>query len=276
MCQDTHSYVVRRSHNSSIRRFDQVLGIGNGYCDRDLNNEDCLYDGGDCCECTCEYDWDDDYACSADGSGFDCKDPSAPCIGEDLTGDDAYSTTDNDYTTDEGISYDFTTWQDDDSGALSYEFIPSGLEQDGVPDEVAQQQEEVPLPTVDNAVEVGTKTEVSVTATAYDTRPGGESGCGEAGGDGCAPQNTRDGISSDIESRWSCASKLVEGEGPCQIEYTFAEPQDIVDIQVAFWNGNERIRTLKVGLEEQEMYFVSSTTHVCIWKVFVADVQMMQ
>ncbi|CAM9831074.1 unnamed protein product, partial [Ectocarpus sp. 12 AP-2014] len=105
------------------------------------------------------------------------------------------------------------------------------------------------LPTVTDAVEVGTKTEVGVSATAHDVRPGnssGDVGCGEVGGLGCAATNTRDGIVSDIESRWSCATSLVPDEGPCQIEFSFAELQNIVDIQVAFWKGNERIRTLKV------------------------------
>ncbi|CAM9841046.1 unnamed protein product, partial [Hapterophycus canaliculatus] len=121
---------------------------------------------------------------------------------------------------------------------LSFEFVP--WEQDG------------DLPTVEGAVEVGAKTEVAVAATAYDVRPGassGQVGCGEGGGNGCEPLNSRDGISSEIESRWSCATKIVADGGPCQIEYTFAEPQDIVDIQVAFWKGNERIRTLEVHFD---------------------------
>ena len=119
---------------------------------------------------------------------------------------------------------------------MSYEFVP--WEQNG------------PLPTVEGAVEVGDKTEVSVTATGYDERPGrsaGMNGCGEDGGGGCEAANSRDGIASEVESRWSCAPSLVEGGGPCQIEYTFAEPQDIVGIQVAFWKGDERTRTLDVS-----------------------------
>eukprot|EP00903_Cladosiphon_okamuranus_P014617 g13555.t1 len=203
-----------------VESCDNALGIGDGYCHSGNNNELCLYDGGDCCSCTCEYEYDDDYPCSADGSGFDCKDPSVPCFGEENTKDDDFS------------------YEDDDDYAMSYEFVP--WEQDG------------PLPTVDDAVEVGTKTEVGVTAAAYDVRPGASSrdvGCGAEGGDGCSPTNSRDGIASEVESRWSCAPKLVIGEGPCQIEYTFAEPQDIVDILVAFWKGNERIRTLKVHLD---------------------------
>lgn len=100
-------------------------------------------------------------------------------------------------------------------------------------------------------MEVGTKTEVSVSATAYDVRPGRSSdevGCGEAGGNGCAAANTRDGISTEIESRWSCATKLLDNQGSCQIEFSFAEPQDIVDIQVAFWNGDDRVRILEVSV----------------------------
>ena len=57
----------------------QATGIGNGFCEPELNNSDCLYDGGDCCSCTCETAWDDDWGCVA----IDCKDPSAPCVGED-------------------------------------------------------------------------------------------------------------------------------------------------------------------------------------------------
>ncbi|CAN0045826.1 unnamed protein product, partial [Scytosiphon promiscuus] len=173
------------------------------------------YDGGDCCECTCFMEeWDDYHSCLA-SEGFDCKDETAPCFDEEST-----------------------IYGDDDDEPLSYEFIPWEQEED--------------LPTVDGAVEVGDKTAVAVTATAFDVRPGassGQVGCGEAGGNGCEPLNSRDGISSEIESRWSCASKIVPDEGPCQIEYTFAEAQDIVDIQVAFWKGNERIRTLEVHLD---------------------------
>ncbi|CAM9907104.1 unnamed protein product [Pylaiella littoralis] len=198
-----------------IENCGRVTVLGDGYCDRDTNNEECGWDGGDCCSCTCINPLDDDWACSADGAGFYCLDTSAPCYGEDPT---LFS---------------------DDQEPMSYEFV----------EEFVPWEQEGSLPTLEGAVEVGTKTEVSVSATAYDVRPGahgGMSGCGEAEGDGCAPANTRDGISSDIESRWSCAMELVEDEGPCVIEYTFGEPQDIMDIQVAFWNEEERIRTLDV------------------------------
>ena len=92
-----------------------------------------------------------------------------------------------------------------------------------------------------------TKTSVGVSANAYDTRPGADSnmvGCWE---DGCASELCRDGISDDIESRWSCAQKIVPDEGLCEIEFTFSDAQDIKEVQVAFWKGDERSRTLEVG-----------------------------
>ncbi|CAM9104677.1 unnamed protein product, partial [Hapterophycus canaliculatus] len=209
-----------------------VVGIGDGYCQDSNNKEECGYDGGDCCWCTCENTWDVDWACPT--YAFDCKDPSATCLGvappppeypEQGSG---------------SFSFYFAPWEEEgNDDMLSYGFAP--WEQKG------------PLPTVDGAVEVGTKTEVIVSATAYDVRPGasgGQVGCGYVGGDGCAPLNSRDGISSEVESRWSCASKIVPEGGPCQIEYTFGEPQDVVDIQVAFWKGSERTRTLEVHLDD--------------------------
>ncbi|CAM9833917.1 unnamed protein product, partial [Ectocarpus sp. 12 AP-2014] len=37
------------------------------------------YDGGDCCECTCEGNEDDDWHCRS----FACIDPDAPCVDDD-------------------------------------------------------------------------------------------------------------------------------------------------------------------------------------------------
>ncbi|CAM9919789.1 unnamed protein product, partial [Ectocarpus sp. 6 AP-2014] len=210
-CVDDDSVTVDMVENCDSR------GIGDGQCDLDNNKEECAFDGGDCCECTCEASAslenltgleDDFYSCT---SGFDCQDPAAPCFGEEPT----------------------LPENEDDDGSMFYEF----LDEDDL------------LTIGTDAVEVGTKTDVSVSATAHDTRPGsssGDAGCGEAGGNGCTPANTRDGISNEAESRWSCASKIVPGGGPCQIEYVFGEPQDIEDIQVAFWKGDERVRTLEV------------------------------
>ncbi|CAM9175809.1 unnamed protein product [Ectocarpus sp. 13 AM-2016] len=103
----------------------------------------------------------------------------------------------------------------------------------------------------DNAefVGAGSKTTVGVTASAYDDRPGegaGDVGCGEMG---CLPDLAHDGVGEeDTESRWSCAEEIVPDGGQCEITFTFDSPQDITDVQVAFWKGDERTRTLKVKI----------------------------
>ena len=52
--------------------------VGDGYCDDTLNNEDCEYDGGDCCECTCVDGLT--YICGQ--VGFQCEDPT--CLDPNL------------------------------------------------------------------------------------------------------------------------------------------------------------------------------------------------
>ena len=61
---------------------------GDGYCHHQNNNEGCNYDGGDCCECTCDPqaqsdDWWDDDNYVGCGWGFACIDPNAPCVNDD-------------------------------------------------------------------------------------------------------------------------------------------------------------------------------------------------
>ena len=92
----------------------------------------------------------------------------------------------------------------------------------------------------------GTKTTIGVSANAFDTRPGGASG-DSCGGDGCSPDRSIDGIIHDIASRWSCEHDFVSDGQPCQIEFVFDDPQDIMEVQVAFWKGEERSRTLEVS-----------------------------
>eukprot|EP00903_Cladosiphon_okamuranus_P008223 g7916.t1 len=230
-----------------------VMGIGNGYCDMEMNTPECNCDGGDCCECSCEVAQitDDDYFssgglfwlqrvrlhrslstvfcigngyCNSDNNNDLCAYDGGDCVDDDLITDYAFS--------------------------MSYEFMPE-LVPDFMSDFTPWGQGGS-LPTVYDAVEVGTKTEVGVTATTFDIRPGmssGMVGSGDEGGDGCARGLTRDGISSVAESRWSCAPKLVVGEEPCQTEYTFAKPQDIRDIHVASFKGNDRIHTMEVHFD---------------------------
>lgn len=50
--------------------------IADGVCDSLVNNADCGYDGGDCCQCTC-VDGPDN-ACGEVGDGYVCLDPDVP------------------------------------------------------------------------------------------------------------------------------------------------------------------------------------------------------
>lgn len=102
-------------------------------------------------------------------------------------------------------------------------------------------------PCVNGYVEAGTKTTVGVSANGYHTRLGKNSGGSGCLADGCAPALTRDGISADVESRWSCAQEAAPGRGLCEIQFTFESPQDLMAVQVAFWKGDERLRTLEVS-----------------------------
>ncbi|CAM9375903.1 unnamed protein product, partial [Ectocarpus sp. 4 AP-2014] len=64
-----------------------VASIGDGYCSDENNIEECDYDGGDCCECTCV---DAFYPCGY--VAFACIDPSAACVDDDnITADIAES-----------------------------------------------------------------------------------------------------------------------------------------------------------------------------------------
>ena len=55
-----------------------VENVGNGQCDLDNNNEGCLFDGGDCCECTRTND--ESFLINQFSSSFTlCVDPSALC-----------------------------------------------------------------------------------------------------------------------------------------------------------------------------------------------------
>ena len=93
-------------------------------------------------------------------------------------------------------------------------------------------------------VEVGTKTSVTVSANAYDTR-GNSAGIG-CGASGCEPALARDGDGEGAESRWSCAQKIVPDGSLCEITFTFGEPQDIKGSQIAFLNGDDRTRSVEV------------------------------
>ncbi|CBN79795.1 conserved unknown protein [Ectocarpus siliculosus] len=61
--------------------FEGCFNFGDGFCDDYNNNEQCGYDGGDCCECTCVVStlWSTESSCTE----FACIDPRAPCADDD-------------------------------------------------------------------------------------------------------------------------------------------------------------------------------------------------
>ncbi|CAM9376319.1 unnamed protein product, partial [Ectocarpus sp. 12 AP-2014] len=59
--------------------FEDCFNFGDGFCNDYNNNEQCGYDGGDCCECTCVVDWSAEFGCTE----FACIDPTAPCVDDD-------------------------------------------------------------------------------------------------------------------------------------------------------------------------------------------------
>ncbi|MEP0661197.1 MAG: hypothetical protein ABJC87_18315 [Roseobacter sp.] len=84
---------------------------------------------------------------------------------------------------------------------------------------------------------------MKVSASGYDPRIP-PSGCSP---DGCIPENTRDhNLSSN--SRWSCKGDILDNDKGCWIKYSFDEPQDLEEIEIAFYKGDEDTRTLKVYL----------------------------
>ncbi|CAM9473131.1 unnamed protein product [Ectocarpus sp. 8 AP-2014] len=90
--------------------------VGDGYCDRRNNNENCGgYDGGDCCECTCI---DEAYECGI--VSFSCIDPAAACVDDD------------DYVP-WYYMYDYYYYTDDDASNPSASCLPT-LAGDGLCD----------------------------------------------------------------------------------------------------------------------------------------------
>ena len=110
-------------------------------------------------------------------------------------------------------------------------------------------------------VDASYRTTVTVDANAYDERTSG-SGCSP---DGCVPANTRD---NDIwaNSRWSCKEDL-EGER-CRITYYFDEPQDIVQMRIAFHKGDENQRWLTVRLNGSTYSTIESSGSTLDYQTF--------
>lgn len=81
---------------------------------------------------------------------------------------------------------------------------------------------------------------VTVSANAWDAR-NTASGCPP---DGCVAENVLD-ENIEPESRWSCKASISQIEA-CELTFVFDEPQDIVEIRIAMFKGNERSRTVNI------------------------------
>lgn len=91
-------------------------------------------------------------------------------------------------------------------------------------------------------LDVSALTTVKARAPAYDLTDADHGGCGK--NLGCGAGRTRDGKVKET-SRWSCSEKL--DKGPCFIQYTFDSPQDVVSLRLAFHEGDQSARTMRVS-----------------------------
>ncbi|CAM9729785.1 unnamed protein product, partial [Pylaiella littoralis] len=114
-------------------------------------------------------------------------------------------------------------------------------------------------------VDAREKTHVTQKASAYDHRSKEEEGCDP---DGCKADFTRDQDQSD-DSRWSCQEDLMDDN--CEIKYEFDEPQDIVRLDVQFYKGDERSRTLKITSNDGFRQIVESSGHSQGFEEFDVD-----
>lgn len=95
----------------------QAYLVGDGDCDSATNTEECEWDGGDCCPCTCLGTY---YECT----DFNCIDPSADCSSTtyyyDQEDDDSLTTNYDDSSTN---TAGFTSTEDETSGFSSVQII---------------------------------------------------------------------------------------------------------------------------------------------------------
>lgn len=110
------------------------------------------------------------------------------------------------------------------------------------------------------STEAGEVVTVTASANGFDQRTDeDEGGCAPSG---CTAENTRDGDLEDT-SRWSCSLELVEEAGgaageQCRIVYDFSEPLDVNSVSIAFFNGDERTRTLNIEVNGDQHTAVTS------------------
>lgn len=266
-CRDPDASCVDKGTIESsfcVERF-----MGDGDCDFVNNDEECGYDGGDCCECTC-VDSEEHTCGDLVEGGFACIDPNAPCAdvhefffpaADDFEGSMTFSSCEDAFIGDGFCDIDNNNSECgyDGGDCCECDCVNGPNFACGSPAFDPASCIDPDSPCFSGYVEAGTKTTVGVSANAFDTRPGGDVGDIGCMTDGCLPALVRDGDSDDNESRWSCARTLLpEGGGECSISFTFEDPQDIKAIQVAFWRRTVRSRTLKVTVDGEDVGSIDS------------------
>lgn len=89
-------------------------------------------------------------------------------------------------------------------------------------------------------VDARERTTVIASANVFDEKTVVDGGCDPSG---CTADLTRD-LNLNGTSRWSCKFDLEST--PCQLWYSFEDPQDIVRLEIAFYKGDERTRAFSV------------------------------
>lgn len=104
------------------------LTIGDSYCSDENNNEECEWDGGDCCKCHCS-----GYGCREfykSPTPVTCKNPTAACQDEEFKDDESEEEEDNEAVAaslgedDDGSMHDVQDVEDGFS-AVSPDFVVS-------------------------------------------------------------------------------------------------------------------------------------------------------
>lgn len=105
-------------------------------------------------------------------------------------------------------------------------------------------------------------TDVTASANGWDTRVGG-SGCAP---NGCLPSNVLDN-SIEPASRWSCQAASA-GIDVCELTLEFDAPQDLVQMDMAFYKGDERTRSVNVWVDGVLLNTITSSGETADYETY--------